>query len=260
MNVNNGEVLGPRAARPSFDPNVFAKTIRKRDLDRLYSKDNGEPILNRAIQAGYPTGSTFKLITAAAALEGGLITPDTVINDGGSIRVGGVTFKNAGDAVNGPVALRRALSVSSDVFFYRLGQEANGSGDGLLIQNWARKLGLGRRTGIDLPGEAPGADPHAQVPQRRASPATGAAWPRRSRPRRRSRSASAASSTGPGRWATTSTSRWARATCRPTRSRWPWPTRRWPTAAGSCARGWASGSSCPPAARSTRSERPRRAG
>ena len=76
MNVNNGEVIA-LGSSPSFDPNVFAKTIRKRDLDRLYSKDNGEPILNRAIQAGYPTGSTFKLITATAALEGGLITPDT---------------------------------------------------------------------------------------------------------------------------------------------------------------------------------------
>jgi penicillin-binding protein 2 len=158
MNVNNGEVLA-LGSSPSYDPNVFAKTIRKRDLDRLYSKDNGEPILNRAIQAGYPTGSTFKLITATAALEGGLITPDTVQVDGGSIRVGGVTFKNAGDAVNGSLALRKALSVSSDVFFYRLGQEANGSGDGLLIQRWARKLGLGHRTGIDLPGEAPGLVP-----------------------------------------------------------------------------------------------------
>ncbi len=79
--------------------------------------------------------------------------------DGGSLKVGSQVFKNAGDAVNGPVALRKALSVSSDVFFYRLGQEANGKGDGLLIQKWARKLGLGHRTGIDLPGEAPGLIP-----------------------------------------------------------------------------------------------------
>jgi penicillin-binding protein 2 len=158
MNVNNGEVLALGSA-PSYDPNVFAKTIRKRDLDRLYSKENGEPILNRAIQAGYPTGSTFKLITATAALEGGLIAPETVQVDGGSIRVGGVTFKNAGNAVHGALALRKALSVSSDVFFYLLGQEANGSGDGLLIQRWAKRLGLGRRTGIDLPGEAPGLVP-----------------------------------------------------------------------------------------------------
>jgi penicillin-binding protein 2 len=158
MNVHNGEVLG-LGSSPSFDPNIFAKIIRKRDLDRVYSKDNGEPILNRATQGLYPTGSTFKLITATAALEGGLITPDTVQYDGGSLKVGDVTFKNAGGAVNGAVALRKALSVSSDVFFYRLGQEANGSGNGMLIQDWAHRLGLGRPTGIDLPGEAGGLIP-----------------------------------------------------------------------------------------------------
>jgi penicillin-binding protein 2 len=73
--------------------------------------------------------------------------------------VGAQTFTNAGHAVNGALALRRALQVSSDVFFYRLGQEANGKGNGLLIQNWAHKLGLGRRTGIDLPNEATGLIP-----------------------------------------------------------------------------------------------------
>ena len=158
MNVNNGEILA-LGSSPSYDPNIFAKVIRERDFKRLSSKENGEPLLNRAVQAGYPTGSTYKLITATAALEGGLITPDTVQVDGGSLRVGGVTFKNAGGVVNGSLALRKALSVSSDVFFYRLGQEANGSGDGLLIQKWAKKLGLGRRTGVDLPGEAPGLVP-----------------------------------------------------------------------------------------------------
>jgi penicillin-binding protein 2 len=158
MDVNNGEVLG-LGSSPSFDPNLFSKIIRKKDLDRVYSKDNGEPILNRAIQGLYPTGSTFKLITATAALEGGLITPDAVQFDGGSIQIGDVVFQNAGKAVHGAVALRKALSVSSDVYFYRLGQEANGSGNGLLIQDWARRLGLGRPTGIDLPGEAPGLIP-----------------------------------------------------------------------------------------------------
>jgi len=158
MNVNNGEVLG-LGSSPSFDPNLFSKIIRKRDLERVYSKDNGEPILNRAIQGLYPTGSTFKLITATAALEGGLITPETVQYDGGSLKIGDVVFKNAGNAVHGPVALRKALSVSSDVFFYRLGQEANGTGSGLLIQDWAKRLGIGRPSGIDLPGEAEGLVP-----------------------------------------------------------------------------------------------------
>ncbi len=158
MNVRDGEVVA-LGSSPSFDPNQFSKVIKESDYKRLTSKDNGEPIINRAIQAGYPTGSTFKLITATAALQGGLITPDTVQYDGGSLKVGNVTFKNAGNAVNGPVALRKALQVSSDVFFYRLGQEANGKGDGLLIQKWAGKLGLGHKTGIDLPQEAAGLVP-----------------------------------------------------------------------------------------------------
>ena len=159
MNVHNGEVLG-LGSSPSFDPNIFSKIVRASDLKRLSSEEAGKPLFNRAIQGGYPTGSTFKLITATAALEGGLITPETVQYDGGSLKIGDVTFKNAGNAVHGAVALRRALSVSSDVFFYRLGQEANGSGDGLLIQRWAKRLGLGRRTGIDLPAETPGLIPN----------------------------------------------------------------------------------------------------
>jgi penicillin-binding protein 2 len=76
--------------------------------------------------------------------------------DGGSITVGGVTFKNAGDAVHGALALRQALTVSSDVFFYLLGQDMNNTGDGQALQHWSRRLGIGRRTGIDLPEEGPG--------------------------------------------------------------------------------------------------------
>jgi penicillin-binding protein 2 len=158
MNVNDGEVLA-LGSQPSFDPNIFAKVIRQSDLDRLNDPDNGAPLSNRATQGLYPTGSTFKLITATAALQGGLITPDTVLFDGGSLRVGGVTFKNAGGVSHGALALRQALTVSSDVFFYRLGLEANGAGDGLGLQSWAKRLGLGRRTGIDLPGEAAGLIP-----------------------------------------------------------------------------------------------------
>jgi len=155
MNVNNGEVLA-LGSSPSFDPNVFSKGVKQSDYARLTDPDNGQPLNNRAIQGAYPTGSTFKLITATAALEGGLITPDTVQYDGGSLQVGDIVFENAGGVVNGPLALRQALSVSSDVFFYRLGQEANGT---KLIQDWAKKLGLGRPTGIDLPNDLPGLVP-----------------------------------------------------------------------------------------------------
>jgi penicillin-binding protein 2 len=158
MNVHNGEVVA-LGSQPSFDPNIFSKVIKQSDYKRLSDPNNGAPLSNRAIQGLYPTGSTFKLITATAALQGGVITPDTVEFDGGSLKVGGVTFKNAGGGGHGALALRQALTVSSDVFFYRLGLEANGHGDGLLIQRWAHRLSLGRRTGIDLPGETPGLIP-----------------------------------------------------------------------------------------------------
>src|SRR3954451_11879821 len=158
MNVRNGEVVA-MGSQPSFDPNIFSKVIKPSDYKRLSDPNNGAPLSNRAIQGLYPTGSTYKLITATAALQGGLITPDTVEYDPGSLKVGGITFKNAGGAVNGALALRQALTVSSDVFFYRLGLQANGHGDGLLIQKWARRLGMGRKTGIDLPGESAGLVP-----------------------------------------------------------------------------------------------------
>ncbi len=158
MNVHDGEVLA-LGSGPSFDPNFFSRPFTTSAYARLSSEEAGKPLFNRAIQGGYPTGSTFKLITAVAALEGGLITPEEVIYDGGAIKVGAQEFENAGRAAHGPVALRQALSVSSDVYFYLLGQEADAAGDGLLIQRWARKLGLGGNTGIDLPAEQPGRVP-----------------------------------------------------------------------------------------------------
>jgi penicillin-binding protein 2 len=158
MDVQTGEVRA-LGSNPSFDPNIFAKTIKQSDYKRVTSPANGAPLTNRATQGLYPTGSTFKLITATAALQGGLITPDSVLFDGGSLKVGGIEFFNAGHVSNGALALRRALQVSSDVFFYRLGQDANGAGDGHLIQRWARRYGLGRPTGIDLPGESSGLIP-----------------------------------------------------------------------------------------------------
>jgi penicillin-binding protein 2 len=158
MNVNSGEVLG-LGSSPSFDPNLFSPAISTEDWKRLNSEEAGKPYANRAIGSAYPTGSTFKLITAMAALEGGLITPGEPVADGGFMTVGSQEFQNAGRVAHGVVDLRRALSVSSDVYFYRLGVEADGTGNGMLIQDWARKLGLGRETGIDLPFETPGLIP-----------------------------------------------------------------------------------------------------
>jgi penicillin-binding protein 2 len=155
MDVRNGEMIA-LGSQPSFDPNIFAKAVELSDYRRLQSEEYGKPLFNRAIQGGYPTGSTFKLITATAALESGLITPATVLYDGGSITIGDIVFKNAGGASYGALALPLALTVSSDVFFYQLGRDMDGRGDGLALQRWAGRLGIGRRTGIDLPAEEPG--------------------------------------------------------------------------------------------------------
>jgi len=155
MNVHNGEVVA-LGSQPSFDPNIFSKVIKESDFKRLSDPNLGNPLSNRATQGLYPTGSTFKLITATAGLQTGVFTPDTVLFDGGSLTVGGVTFKNAGGGGHGALALRQALTVSSDVFFYQLGRDMNGS---LKLQHWAKLLGLGRRTGVDLPGELPGLIP-----------------------------------------------------------------------------------------------------
>ena len=159
MDPRNGEVLA-LGSYPSFDANVFAKPLSQRKYDQLNSEAKGAPLFNRAIAATYPTGSTFKLVTAMAALQEGLITPSSTIVDTGVFKLGNQEFANARDAVFGPLQLRRALTVSSDVFFYELGAQANGKGP--IIQEWARRLGIGRKTGIDIPGEFAGLVPDAQ--------------------------------------------------------------------------------------------------
>jgi penicillin-binding protein 2 len=156
MDPRNGEVLA-LGSYPSFDANVFAKPLSQRAYDALNSEANGAPLFNRAIAATYPTGSTFKPVTAVAALQEGLITPSSTIVDSGVFKLGGREFKNARDAVFGTLALPEAIKVSSDVFFYELGARADARGP--IIQQWARRLGLGRRTGIDIPGEFGGLIP-----------------------------------------------------------------------------------------------------
>jgi penicillin-binding protein 2 len=155
MDVKTGAVIA-LGSNPSFNPNVFSKGIKESVYKALTSQANGSPLADRAIQGLYPTGSTFKLITATAALEGGLITPDSVLYDPGQFSIGSAVWHNAEGAANGALALRKALQVSDDVFFYKLGYEAYNSNNPLVIQHWAAKYGLGHDTGIDLPGELPG--------------------------------------------------------------------------------------------------------
>jgi penicillin-binding protein 2 len=152
MNVRNGQVLG-LGSYPTFDPTVFTKPITQSQYHQLTSTATEAPLTDRAIRGLYPTGSTFKPITAMAALTGGVITPTTPIADPGGLTVGGITFHNAGGGAYGTLSLPGALQVSDDVFFYTLGLRMNGTNQ---LQKWARMLGIGEPTGIDLPGESSG--------------------------------------------------------------------------------------------------------
>lgn len=161
MDPRDGKVLAIGSA-PTFDPAERAKPIATQaEYERRFGEAAGAPLFNRAIGGSYPVGSIFKPITALAALEAGLVTPDTPVNDPGFLKVGSQTFTNAGKQANGTVSLRRAMQVSSDVYFYLLGRDANPLA-GQVIQSWARRMGLDRPTGIDLPGEAPGTIPDRQ--------------------------------------------------------------------------------------------------
>lgn len=169
MDVNNGEVLALGSA-PTFDPSVLAKPrVTTADSHLIFgdpddTTSTGAPAFNRAIAGAYPTGSTFKPITALAALDAGRLGISETIVDGGSYDLGdGNVIQNAGGVSFGPLQLSEALKVSSDIFFYTLGGRLNQDieEDGKeFIQDWAEQLGLGAPTGIDVPGEAAGLVPN----------------------------------------------------------------------------------------------------
>lgn len=162
MNPRSGEVYA-MGSDPSFDPNEFAKGISQRRYDQLMSREANTPLVNRATTGLFAIGSTFKVVTAAAALASGKITPDWTYNDTGIWRSGDQIRRNAGSAVYGAVSLVRALSVSVDTYFYELGRMLNVDPAqhprGGPLQAWARRFGFGRPTGIDLDVESAGTVP-----------------------------------------------------------------------------------------------------
>ncbi|MGO9274676.1 MAG: penicillin-binding protein 2 [Terriglobia bacterium] len=156
LDPNTGEVLA-LVSHPSFDPNDFAHRISSADWQQLMD-DPFHPLTNKAIQAHLAPGSVFKVVTATAALESGAITPNYSLICPGLITIYGHTYhdwtfdKHKG---HGYVDLHRALVVSCDVYFYTLGKLLGID----TLDQYARGLGLGSRTGVDLPGEDPGLMP-----------------------------------------------------------------------------------------------------
>ena len=148
------------ASYPTYNQGRAVHDARYRNS--LYGNDPQALLVNRAIAGVYPTGSTFKPIVAEAALSDGMITPSTPLLCSGSFKLGSFMFHNVEAGIFESMTLPTALAQSCDTWFYRLGDRiytANPKKQGIAIQQWANKLGLGRSTGIDLTGDSPGLVP-----------------------------------------------------------------------------------------------------
>lgn len=141
---DTGEVLALESF-PPFNPNNFSRGIIHSDWESLMG-DKDKPMLNRAVQGQYPPGSAFKIITAIAAIEEGVITPDEKINCKGSISYGKWTFGCWKEGGHGLVDFHRAIVESCNIYFYEIGRRLGID----KIYRYAIALGLGKETGIEL--------------------------------------------------------------------------------------------------------------
>ena len=158
LNPRDGSVLA-MASNPTYNTNEFVNGISVRRFTELNDPAGHYPRNNRAIQGLYAPGSTFKLATSLAGLKLGMISPRDTYDDQGAYTVAGQRFTNARGARNGVVNVSRALTVSSDVFYYWLGErfwDSRGRFGTAAIQDVARSIGMGEYTDIDLPFESNG--------------------------------------------------------------------------------------------------------
>ena len=161
LDVNSGAILA-LASTPAFDPNVFARGIKSDEWSGLI-KDQLRPLSNRATQGQYPPGSTFKIIMAIAALEEGVINPESFIQDPGFFPFGNRNFRDWKKGGHGAVNLHRAIVESCDTYFYQLGPKLGVD----RIAKWARAFGLGEKTGIALDDERNGTIPDTEWKRKR---------------------------------------------------------------------------------------------
>jgi penicillin-binding protein 2 len=150
LDVNTGAVL-VSASSPTYDNNPLAWGISTKEWHEI-TDDQGKPMHDRAISGVYPPASTFKALIALAALEEGIITPNTTHTCHGSIQLSGRVFRCWRRGGHGTLNLASALQNSCDVYFYQVGMKM---GIDRLLK-WVKKFGVGAPTGIDLTGEASG--------------------------------------------------------------------------------------------------------
>lgn len=168
-------VLDPRdgsvvalASWPTYDPAEFVGGVTHAYWDLLQDPDNEYPLINRGIQAAYPPGSTFKIISGSMGLEAGIITPGTTLSCPPAWSLGGITFRNWNSSHEGRLDLSTALMRSCDTFFYEVAyqqwlreQRAENNDERVveMLPRVAAEFGLGSPLGIDLPGEKGGVIP-----------------------------------------------------------------------------------------------------
>lgn len=150
LDVRSGAVL-VLASSPAFDPNAFAGGISAKDWAALLNNPDN-PLTDRVTQNAYPPGSVFKIVTAAAALDRGLVTPAEIFEDKGVYNLGGWDFFGWNPKGLGKLNLEGAIAMSSDPVFYELGRRMGAD----TLAAYALTFGFGKPTGIGLPGEADG--------------------------------------------------------------------------------------------------------
>jgi penicillin-binding protein 2 len=162
MEARTGRVVA-MASHPTYDPGVWVGGISEKQLARLYSEKAGTPLLSRATQGQFAPGSTWKPFMTAGALTNGYRT-DARLNCSSAFQVGNRAFKNYESGAYGFIGFDRALEVSCNTFFYRIGYDywrrygadvGDVNAKDPLVQE-AKDFGFGTRTGLDIPGEAAG--------------------------------------------------------------------------------------------------------
>ena len=154
IDVRTGAVL-VMASWPNYNPNLFTRPLTSAEWQQLQGVEN--PLLNRAMQ-GYPPGSTFKIVTAAAGMQSGKYSPRSKIATSGSITLGGTSFHEYNNKGYGVIGFREALAFSSNTFFYKVGMRTGAEN----LSKWGRELGIGGSINLDLLGLDGGN--HGQIP------------------------------------------------------------------------------------------------
>ena len=161
VEVNSGRLL-VLASAPELHIDEFVGGISRKAWKAMLENPR-HPLINKIVQGQYPPGSTYKLVTAAAGLAAGVITPDSIIYCPGYYRFGNRTYRCWKHSGHGAVKLKRALAESCDVYFYQVGQRLGVD----RLAKYAHLFGLGRKTGIEMEHEKPGLIPTAAWKKKR---------------------------------------------------------------------------------------------